>query len=164
VLVRLASRLIVGLLLLAVLCACSVRRPQVAFANVQLGDVRLDGAMVDLLLDIQNPNNWTIDLQSLTYNVSIEDQPAAAGETTTRIAIGAGDCATVVLPVHVSWRGIGQSARELVGGELEYRVAGVLTVGTRVGTFQWPYDRRGRFAPLDTRPAGGRLCGEGRPS
>jgi LEA14-like dessication related protein len=155
-----------GLLIVLVLASCSVRRPQVSFANVLLGQVRLDGGRLDLLLDIQNPNNWTIDLQALTYTVVIDDVTAASGETETRIAIPAGDCATVVLPVDVTWGGIGRGARELLGGELEYRVNGVLTVGTRVGTFRWPYDRRSRFAPLEVRPDGGgaRRCGQGRPS
>jgi LEA14-like dessication related protein len=161
---RAGSRSAVVLLLLVGLTACTVRRPQVALANVQLGEIRLDGGSLDVLLDIRNPNNWTIDLHALTYHVTIEDRTAAAGETLTRIAIPAGDCATVVLPVDLSWRGVGRGARELVGGRLEYRVSGVITVGTRVGTIRWPYDRSGRFAPLEAGPGDGRLCGEGRPS
>lgn len=161
---RTASCRAVVVLLLLALAACTVRRPQVALANVQLGQIRLDGGSLDLLLDIRNPNNWTIDLQALTYRLTIEDETAAAGETDTRIAILSGDCATVVLPVQLSWRGVGRGARELVGGPLEYRVSGVITVATPVGTIRWPYDRSGRFAPLEAGPGDGRLCGEGRPS
>ena len=158
------AALLLALVLSAALAGCSVRRPQVALANVQLGSVALGGPALHILLDIHNPNNWSIDLQELTYEVSIDDVRVGAGATTTRIVVPGGECATVELPVEVTWRGIGRGARDVLDGEIEYRVAGQLTVGTRVGTVRWPYDRRSRFSPLKGRQGGGRLCAEGRPS
>jgi LEA14-like dessication related protein len=156
--------LMAGMALVIGLFGCSVRRPDVALANVHLGSVRLDGGTLDILLDISNPNRWNIDLRELTYAVSVDDVPVGAGETDTRLVVPGGECLTVRLPVDVSWRGLGKAGRELLSGEVEYRVVGRLTVGTPVGPVTRRFDRRSRFSPLEGRRGGGRLCAEGRPS
>jgi LEA14-like dessication related protein len=157
-------RVTASVTLVALIAGCSVRRPEVALANVQVGSLRLDGGALDILLDIRNPNRWDIDLRELTYTLSVDDVPVGAGETDARIVVPGGDCVTVRLPVEVSWRGLGTAGRELLSGEVEYRVVGHIAVGTPVGPITRRYDRRSRFSPLEGRRGGGRLCGEGRPS
>jgi LEA14-like dessication related protein len=161
---RRSVRLTAAVVLAALLAGCAVRRPEVALANVQVGTLRVDGGALDILLDIRNPNRWDIDLQELTYALSVDDVRVGAGETDWRIVVPGGECITVRLPVDVSWRGLGTAGRELLSGEVEYRVVGHVRVGTPVGGITHRYDRRSRFSPLEGRRGGGRLCGEGRPS
>jgi LEA14-like dessication related protein len=159
-----APRVLAAAMLLVLLAACSVRRPDVALASVQLGSMRIDGGTLDILLDIRNPNSWSIDLRELTYEVSVEQVHVGRGETDSRLVVPGGDCLTVRLPVDVAWRGLGTAGRELLSGEVEYRVVGRLTAGTPVGPITRRFDRTSRFSPLEGRRGGGRLCGEGRPS
>jgi LEA14-like dessication related protein len=161
----LISHLLLGILLSS---ACGFRRPQVALANVVVDRVRIDGVSLDILLDILNPNRWHVDLQRLTYNVTVAETPLGRGATETRITIGPGECATIRIPMDVEWMGAGRLGREIFTGLVEYRIAGELTVGTPLGTFTRNYSHTDEFSPLDPLAgaggARGRLCAEGRPS
>ena len=140
------------------LAGCGVRRPEVALAGVHVGAVRLDGAHLNLRLDIHNPNRWAIDLRELTYQLSVDEVLLGDGETTDRFVVAGRDCATLVLPVDLRWRGVGRAGRELLTGEVEYRVVGHVRVGTPVGPITRRFDRTARFSPLGERRGGGPLC------
>jgi LEA14-like dessication related protein len=151
------------LLVIAVVTAlsgCGLRRPEVGLASVHVGALRLDGADLDLRLDIHNPNRWRIDLQELTYQLSVDDVGVGSGATTAPFVVPARDCATLTLPVDVRWRGLGRVGRELLSGEVEYRVVGHVRVGTPVGSISRRFDRTSRFSPLTGRRGGGPLCAE----
>ena len=111
------------------------------------------------LLDITNPNRWHLDIQELTFSVSVDDVHVGGGAARSRITLAGGDCATVQLPLDVNWIGLGRTGWELRRGSVEYRVRGQITVGTPLGVFRRSYDRKRRFSLLESRPPGERLCG-----
>jgi LEA14-like dessication related protein len=133
-------------------CSLAGRRfaePEVQFRGVTIRGLGLTGGSLDLVLDVYNPNGFALDASRMTYRLWVDTLEFASGTRDDRFRVEKGDTSTVTIPVDFKWAGMSQAARELLNtGTVNYRVAGDITVGSALGNFTIPYDRKGRFSAL----------------
>jgi LEA14-like dessication related protein len=120
--------------------------PVVSLKNVRVASMGLTGGNLDLVLNVYNPNGYRLDATRLTYNLAVDSTPLANGVMDQTFTVQDKDSTTVTIPVAFSWTGIGAGVRQIINsGAVNYRVEGVLTVGTPVGNFPVKYSHTGRY-------------------
>ena len=121
--------------LLASGCATRVEQPEVWMSSVRLVSLGLSGGVIDVELEVYNPNRFAVRAGGLTYDLDLEDPGSdgwldfAEGRFEENLRVASGDTANVVIPVEFSYRGLGSAVRALLErGSFEYRVAGLVAV------------------------------------
>jgi LEA14-like dessication related protein len=125
------------------------KEPVVTLKEMRVVGVGFNGGSLDVLLNVHNPNGYSLDATKLTYKVMIDSLTFGQGELDSKFVVQENDSAVVRLPLQFTWAGVGEAGRQLMGtGTVNYRVSGVLAVGTPIGTYNAPYDRTGRYTLL----------------
>ena len=154
---RYAAGLILGVAGLTAACASLGRavfkEPIVSLRNVVVTGLGTSGGTVDVLLDVYNPNDFTLEGVRLSYNVLVGDSvPMGTGNYDSRFVVDKGDTTQLKFPLSFTYSGLGAAGRQLIQtGSLDYLVKGDVTVSTPLGTFTRPYTGRGRFSTLVNR-------------
>jgi LEA14-like dessication related protein len=126
--------------------------PVVALQDVRVSALGITGGTLDVVLGVYNPNGFKLDATRLTYRLFVDSIEVGDGELDERFSVQSGDTSMVRLPVRFTYSGLGRAGRQLMEtGVVNYRVAGDLGVSTPLGNFMRPYDRSGRFNPLESR-------------
>ncbi len=122
-------------LLTASACAPKVSQPDVWLSGARLVSLGIRGGVIDVELGVYNPNRFAIRAGGLTYDLDFEEPEGdgwldfAEGRWQEGFRIGAGDTASVVIPVEFSYRGLGSAVRGLLDrGSFGYRVDGLVAV------------------------------------
>ncbi|HEU5249679.1 MAG TPA: LEA type 2 family protein [Thermoanaerobaculia bacterium] len=124
-------------------------KPELDFRAIRINAIGLEGATLEILVDVYNPNSYRLGLERLSYDLAIEDIPWGVGSTESPIAVEGRSNATLMLPLSVSWSRLGEAGREaLRSGSVNYGVSGNMTVATSLGAVNVPYSRAGRFSVL----------------
>ena len=146
---------VVTMMAMAATAACSsVAKQSFLQPDVQVKDVKvtalgLTGGSVDVVLNVNNPNNFRLDASRLTYNLMIDTVRFASGSLDQRMTVESGQNLEVRVPVNFTYSGVGEAGRQLINmGSVPYRMSGDFTVATILGNFTVPYDRSGRFSPM----------------
>jgi len=123
--------------------------PVVTLKNVTITGLGLTGGSIDVVLSVYNPNHFKLDALKMTYRVDVDSTQLGTGELDNRFSVSSGDSSTVRLPVKFNYLGLGAAGRALLAaGTINYRVYGDFTVGTPLGNFTRPYDRKGRYSSV----------------
>jgi LEA14-like dessication related protein len=151
--VRVVRWVLVGAIAMTAACAALGRSafvtPVVAFKDVRLKGVGLEGGSLDLILDVYNPNDYRLDASRVTYTLFVDTTQVATGVVSKRVTLENRKNVEVTLPVTFTGRELmGAAALLMRSGSLDYRVAGEVTVATPFGNFTRPYDGKGRFDSL----------------
>ena len=137
---RRAGWLAALLAVLATACVPKVQQPDIRLSSVRLVSLGLRGGVMDVELEIHNPNGFVLRADGLTYDLEFEVPDGddewmeiAEGRIDERFRVEAGDTSSVVIPVEFNYRGLGGALRSLIDrGSFEYRVSGVVAVQTPV--------------------------------
>lgn len=128
------------------------KEPVVTLKNVQLNGLGLTGGSLDVILNVYNPNGFTLDATRMTYKLMVDSIPFGQGLVESRFSVSGNDSSTVRIPLDFTYSGIGEAGRQLLNtGSVNYRVLGDVIVGTPLGNFTVPYDRNGRFSAMGGR-------------
>ena len=149
------SRFILVLTGLLALSGCSkiaeraFATPTITARGVKVRSVGLTGGSIEVTLAIANPNPYPLPVSRATYSFALADSTEIGrGETTAGFTLGAKDSAVVQLPIDVSWQGLRAAARDASGdGNIDYRIAGIVTLDTPLGNPNVPFESVGRFTP-----------------
>ena len=134
--------------------ACSMlgkaafQQPVVELKDVRVRGLGLTGGSLDVLLSVYNPNHYRLDATRLTYKVALEGDSVtlATGEVHDKFTVEDTKTDTVTIPVSFTYAALGAAGRSILNtGAVSYHVAGEVTVGTTVGSFNVPYSSHGRF-------------------
>ena len=117
-------------------CVGRVRAPEVQLVGVKVGGIGLRGATMIAELDIRNPNSFSIETDSITYELEAANPSDATswsrvtlGSYTQRIQIGDGDRTEVEVPIEFNYTGLTGAARSIIDrGTFNYRVRGSVFV------------------------------------
>ncbi|HZI68028.1 MAG TPA: LEA type 2 family protein [Thermoanaerobaculia bacterium] len=124
-------------------------KPDLQFRGLRVNSIGFDGASLDILVDVYNPNSYRLALQRFSYDLAIENVNWGLGSTNSPLAVDARNSATIRLPLEVSWSRLGDVGRQaLQTGSVNYGVTGEITVGTSLGDVRVPYSKSGRFSIL----------------
>lgn len=140
---------LVAVISLALLAGCTNLRSEMLPPEVQLSDIRLVSMTMleqewELTLRARNPNDQSIDLRSLEYQILVEDRPFARGLTANAVTLPAMGDALVSTRVTT---GLFETLRQFQamqytpGKPVSYRISGSARVGGV--PFALPFDQRG---------------------
>ncbi|RNC67764.1 MAG: hypothetical protein ED859_12915 [Desulfuromonadales bacterium] len=141
--------------LVCVSCSFLVSEPQVKVKDLGLVGVGANGAELEFLLAVTNPNSFPLVLKGYTYDVSVMAMPLTKGGTRERIEFPAGETTDVRLPVRIAFKDLLEiMKREPDLNKIPYRFIGGLEVETPLGTSTVPVSKAGDFAvPERYRPS-----------
>lgn len=124
-------------------------QPVISFQDIRVNGIGLDGGSIDVVLGVYNPNEYSLDALKLSYRLLVDSTLLGEGVYDSRFTINEGDSTIVHLPVSLSYAGLANAGRQLLGrGSVDYRVTGALTINTPLGEYNIPYNRIGRFNNL----------------
>lgn len=131
-------------------CATAARavftQPDVTFRGVGLRSLSVDGADLEVLLNIYNPNAYSLGASALHYRLLVDSLELGAGAIDSAFSVAKRDSAVVRLPVRLGFRALQRLGPQLLrGGEVPYRLMGDVTLKSFVGTFTREFSETGRF-------------------
>ena len=133
----------------AALGRATFKEPAVELREFAITGLGLTGGSVDVVLSVYNPNGYKLDALKMTYRVDVDSIKLGEGALDGRFVVPHKDSSVVRLPIRFTYAGLGAAGRALVmSGTVNYRVRGDFTVGTPLGNFTRPYDRRGRYSSV----------------
>jgi LEA14-like dessication related protein len=126
------------------------KEPKVELQDVKITGIGLNGGSLDVLLNVDNPNEFRLDATRLTYNVLVGDSIRfATGTVSNHFTVDGKKSQQVHIPVNFTYAGIGAAGRQLMqSGAVDYKVVGDVTVGSPIGSFTVPYSSTGRYTTL----------------
>src|SRR5919198_4131187 len=150
---RLVTAVVGAASLLAAACSTlgrqAFREPVVTLQDVKVTGVGLNGGSLDVVLNVENPNEFRLDATQLNYTVLVDTVTFANGTTTQQFTVEGKRAQPVHIPINFTYAGVGQAGRQLLNtGSVNYTVKGVLTVGSPVGSFPISFSRTGRYSTL----------------
>ena len=136
-------------------CATAARavftQPDVTFRGVGLRSLSVDGADMEVLLNIYNPNGYSLGASALHYRLLVDSLELGAGAIDSAFSVPKRDSAVVRLPVRLGFRALQRLGPQLLrGGEVPYRLMGDVTLKSFVGTFTREFNEAGRFDAYKT--------------
>lgn len=127
----------------------ALRDPVVTLADVKVTGVGLNGGSLDVVLNVQNPNDFRLDATQLNYHVLVDTVPFANGTTTQRFTVEGKKTQQIHIPINFTYGGVGAAGRQLMNtGSVLYTVKGDVTVGSPVGNVTVPFSQTGRYSTL----------------
>ncbi len=144
----LVSAVMVGAVLSG--CATAARavftQPDVAFRGVGIRSIGVDGADLEVLLNIYNPNGYSLGASQLRYRLLVDSLELGSGAIDSAFSVAKNDSAIVRLPVRLGFRALQRLGPQLLrGGEIPYRLMGDVILKSFVGTFSRQFSEAGRF-------------------
>ena len=144
-------------LLLPLLASCSLiqslagasfERPTLAFRDVKLDNIDFNGADVNLLFDVTNPNSSGLNLSAASYALEFEGHKVATGKPPQGLNVPGKATSTVTLPAHVVWDQLAPALLAVLSKEsLHYKASGQLGVDSPIGLINLPLEHEGTVVP-----------------
>jgi len=108
----------------------AVKRPDVTFQSIGLRDITFDGAAVDLVFAVKNPNPFGLTIQRYDYTFRVGDRPVASSGHDASLAIAARSVGQLVVPLSVRFADVMNAANALRQSDRwPFSVEGTVTVG-----------------------------------
>jgi LEA14-like dessication related protein len=139
-----------ALALAASAAACSAIGSNFGQPDIQLDQaivrgVSITGGNLDLVLKVENPNNFTLHGTKLEVGVDVEGQHLGDISYDDDFSVPENGTTTVILPLRFGWAGVGSAVRAaLNSGDLPYKMKGQAELRTPWGLHEVPFTREGR--------------------
>jgi LEA14-like dessication related protein len=119
--------------------------PDVQLDHVVVRGVGLSGGNLDLVVKVQNPNNFTLNGTRLDVGFDVEGQHLGDITYDDDFSVAENGITTVTLPLRFGWAGVGSAVRTALGyGDLPYKMRGQVELQTPLGRREVPFTREGR--------------------
>jgi LEA14-like dessication related protein len=124
------------------------KEPDVRLERVVVRGVGFTGGTLDLVMNVENPNNFSLRGTELALGLDVEGSHVGDVEYKEDYAVNAGGTTTLTLPLRFHWAGVGGAVRAALGyGDLPYKINGQATLRLPFGERVVPFTKEGR-APL----------------
>jgi LEA14-like dessication related protein len=128
------------------------KEPDIRLDRVNVRGLGITGGTLDLIVGIENPNNFTVRGTRLDVGFDVESSHVGDISYNDEFTVTDNGLTTLTLPIRFNWTGVGGAFRSVLGyGDLPYTLKGQARIkvgGTEVVV---PFTKTGR-APL-TRSA-----------
>ncbi len=122
--------------------------PRVSVESIDWGGFSLTEASGVIRLNVENPNAFRADLQTLDYRFALAGADLASAQIASAASLQPGGAATIDIPISFSPANFGSSILNIVQGEsASYRIGGDMSFGTPFGPISLPFERTGT-APM----------------
>lgn len=130
------SSLMVAVALLLGACASAIKAPQVTLTSIDVGGIGLRGATLVANLEIDNPNSFDIETDSISYELEAANPSETGaytrvtqGTVTERIKVSDGDRTRVEIPIEFAYSSLSGAMRSIMDrGTFNYRIRGTAYV------------------------------------
>ena len=143
---------IMTLALVTGLGACSAiselfREPDVQLERVVVRGIGMTGGNLDLIVNVENPNSFTLHGTKLEVGFDVEGQHLGDIAYDDDFSVNENGRTTLTLPLTFGWAGVGSAVRAALGsGDLPYKMKGQVELRTPWGPKEVPFTREGRVA------------------
>jgi LEA14-like dessication related protein len=129
------------------------RQPEIQLDHAIVRGIGLSGGNLDLVLKVENPNNFRLHGTRLEVGVDVEGQHLGDITYDDDFSVAQNGTTTLTLPLRFGWAGLGSAVRAALSyGDLPYKMKGQAELSTPWGRAEVPFTREGRV-PL-IRPGG----------
>lgn len=134
---------------LVILAGCSsfnkfknMEKPKAKLESVDVKNVDIKGAKMLFNVEVENPNDFALKVDSVKYEVEIGGRKMSTEAITTPSEVAAKSKAIVPLPLTLQFADVFSSIGDFLRNEkTTYRLKG----SARVGIFSLPFDETGEF-------------------
>jgi LEA14-like dessication related protein len=121
------------------------KNPTFRLDRVVVRDLGLRGGALDLVIGVDNPNQFDLHGTSLTVGFDVEQSHLGDVRLTNDFAVTKGSVTTLTLPLAFEWAGVGNAVRAALGsGEVPYTMKGQARLQTPFGQYDVPFQSDGR--------------------
>lgn len=128
---------LLALVLLSTACSGlgdNFREPDIQLDHVVVRGVGLSGGNLDLVVRVDNPNNFTLQGTRLQVGIDVEGQHLGDIAYDDDFAVSRNGQTTITLPLRFGWSGVGSAVRAALGyGDLPYKMKGQATLKLPAG-------------------------------
>lgn len=129
------------------LLQAAFQKPTLTFVRGSARDLSLEGATLDLVFRVDNPNGVALDLARVDYKLEVDGKAIVAGAPPTGVQIAARGSSELTLPATVRFAELADGiVAALSKPESTYRASGTVGVSTPIGVVELPLSAEGRFA------------------
>ena len=140
------KRLLISVIIIVIFSSCSllqtiqtVQKPEINLKSVSIGAIGLTEATINLYLNVNNKNSFSINLSKLDYNISVNNYLVGSG-IKNNISLGASKSTVLELPITVKYSTFPDLFRSIINKRaLNYKVYGRGYLNTSFTTFSFPY-------------------------
>lgn len=123
--------------------------PRISLQSLKLEKLNFTGATLALQVLVDNPNDFSVALNSLDYDLTINGKHWASGKSKTLGNIREKQKSVISLPLSVNLMDLGDGFSSLLksGADLDYAIVGKLNASTSnklIGNFDMPLENSGR--------------------
>lgn len=135
-------------------CATLARQafapPQVDVRDVRLAGIGSQGATINVLVVVHNPNDFRLDADAMHYRVTVDTMIVADADVDERVSIKSRDSAEIRVPVAFGFRQVMAAGSELSKkGTVPFEMTGTLRVLTPFGGITRGFTQHGTFDGLN---------------
>src|SRR3982751_4881434 len=105
--------LVLGCSLVQQVASNALERPSLSFKEARLPQIDFQGAELDLVFLVTNPNSMGLDLTRANYNLEVEGHKVAAGTPKNGLKIPGGGTAEIAFPAKIQWNEIAPALEAL---------------------------------------------------
>lgn len=129
------------------------RQPDIQLDHVVVRGLGVSGGNLDLVVRVENPNNFRIEGTRLQVGFDVEGSHLGDITYDDDFSVTENGTTTLTLPLRFAWAGVGRAVRAALNyGDLPYKMEGQAELKIPWGRTAVPFTREGRV-PL-TRPGG----------
>lgn len=128
-----------------------LKLPKLSVESLQLNNLSLTGADLQLNLNLSNPNALTFILENIDYQLAINDRSWLNGESKKSLQVAANDRSRLSIPISLNFLQIGQSAYQILKNDqpVNYHFKGSFDLASSMpllGKVTLPFDRSGQIS------------------
>jgi LEA14-like dessication related protein len=121
------------------------KEPEVRLDRAIVKGIGVSGGNLDLVVKVENPNNFTLHGTRLEVGVDVEGSHLGDITYDDDFSVTDNGTSTITLPLQFGWAGAGSAVRAALGhGELPYKMKGQLELQTPWGRRKVPFSHEGR--------------------
>jgi LEA14-like dessication related protein len=136
-------------------CALFARSPEVTIADVRVVGLGLTGGTAEVLLEVDNPNRFDLEVREFRYLLEVSDPQApevwdtlAVGVSADTVRLGGREVTVVPLRIPFRYAAVGTALRAwMQGGGVPYRLEGAVRARGAGVQRDLPFRSRGSLTP-----------------
>lgn len=108
-----------------------LKDPEVKFMDLSVTDVSADTVDLNLKLNVKNPNDVDLEVNKITYGLSVSGKPATEGVFAKGAKVAANGQSDLVIPLKFKYSTLGDILKSLLSNNLnrEYELKGAVDLG-----------------------------------
>jgi LEA14-like dessication related protein len=128
------------------LASSAVERPSLSFKEAKLPRIDFEGADLNLVFLVTNPNRVGLDLAQSDYALDVEGHRLVAGKPRNGLKIPPGGTTEVTFPATLHWNDVAPALEALFAQDkIKYKASGVLGLNSPAGLISLPLQHEGTF-------------------